>query len=48
MQIVLSIIVVLGAVGYASWRVYQVFRKNGDPCCGCEMKKNCKKFGSSK
>jgi len=48
MQIVLSIIVVMGAVGYASWRVYRVFRKDGDPCEDCQLKKNCQKFGGSK
>jgi hypothetical protein len=48
MQVVLSVIIVLCAVGYASWRVYQVFRKDGDPCDGCKLKKNCQKFGGYK
>ena len=48
MQVFLTAIIVLGALGYASWRIYDAFRADGDPCKGCEMKKNCKKFGQSK
>ena len=47
MQIVITGIVLLGAAGYAGWRLYKTFRSQGDPCYGCEMKKNCQKFGRS-
>ena len=48
MQIILTAIIILGALGYAFWRLFTVFRDNGDPCKGCELKKSCKKFGQSK
>ena len=48
MQITITTIVILAALGYAAWRVYQALNTNGDPCYGCGLKKNCQKFGSSK
>ena len=48
MQIIITVIILLTALGYASWRIYDAFRSDGDPCKGCELKKNCKKFGQSK
>ena len=48
MQFLLTAIIVLGALGYAFWRIYDAVRDGGDPCKGCELKKNCKKFGSVK
>ena len=48
MQYFLTAIILLAALIYAFWRVYDAFRGNGDPCKGCELKKNCKKFGQSK
>ena len=48
MQFLLTAIIVLGALGYAFWRIYDAVRDGGDPCKGCELKKNCKKFGSIK
>jgi hypothetical protein len=47
MQVVITGMILLGAAGYAGWRVFQTFRSQGDACCGCEMKKNCQKFGCS-
>jgi cytochrome c-type biogenesis protein CcmH/NrfG len=35
MQEILAAIVILAAVSYGSWRVYQAFRRAGDPCYGC-------------
>ncbi len=46
LQIILTATILIAAVVYAAWRVYQALRKDGDPCSGCELKKNCKKFGS--
>ena len=43
MQIVLTIVILMGAVGYAAWRFYDTFREGGDPCKDCEFKKNCTK-----
>jgi hypothetical protein len=48
MQFVLTAIILIGAIGYALWRVYDALNGNGDPCKTCEIKKNCKKFGQSK
>ena len=48
MQIVITFIVLLGAIGYAFWRIYEAFRNDEGPCKDCELKKNCKKFGSIK
>ena len=47
-QYCVLIVVLVFAVGYAGWRFYDAVRKGGDPCCNCELKKNCKKFGSVK
>ena len=44
MQVVITSLIVIAAVGYATWRVYQALRPDGDPCQHCELKKNCKKF----
>ena len=48
MQLILTAIILFLALGYAFWRIYDAFRADGDPCKGCELKKNCKKFGQSK
>jgi len=48
MQFILTAIIILGAVAYAAWRCYDNFREGGAPCRDCELKKNCKKFGSVK
>ena len=48
MQTTLTIIAILAAATYAVWRVYGVLRGKIDPCDGCELKKNCKKFCQSK
>jgi len=40
--------IVAGASAYALWRIFRVLRPGGSPCEGCEMKKNCKKFGGLK
>ena len=48
MQFILTAIIIFGALGYASWRIYDALRADGDPCKCCELKKNCKKFGQSK
>jgi hypothetical protein len=48
MQLFLTAVILILALTYASWRIYDAFRANGDPCKGCELKKNCKKFGQSK
>jgi len=40
--------VVLMAMAWASWRVYRLLNGQNDPCEGCELKKNCQKFGGSK
>ena len=44
MQQTLVILILLGCLCYAAWRVWQVLKQKNDPCCGCELKKNCKKF----
>ena len=36
MQELLVFIVLLAAVGYGGWRIYRVFQKSEDPCCGCD------------
>ena len=48
MQEVLTIVILAGAVGYALWHIYKSFRRDADPCSGCEgcqLKelKNCPK-----
>ena len=48
MQIAIVILIVLWAAGYATMWLYDAFRDGGDPCKGCELKKNCKKFCQSK
>ena len=48
MQITITVIVLLGALSYAAWRIYGVLKDNANPCSGCELKKNCQKFGQSK
>ena len=48
MQFFLTIIILLAAMGYAFWRIYDALRADGAPCKDCELKKNCKKFGQSK
>ena len=48
MQTIITAIIILGALVYAAWRVYDAIRDGGNPCRGCELKKNCKKFGSIK
>ena len=45
MQTFLTTIILLGALGYASWRIFETFRSDGDPCKGCELRKNCQKNG---
>ena len=47
-QLCITVIVMVGAVGYASWRIYDTLYNGKDPCRDCEMKKNCKKFCQSK
>ena len=42
-QIYITVVVIVGAVGYALWRIYDNIRDGGDPCRDCEMKKNCQK-----
>ena len=36
--------VLLIAVGYTGWSIWRVLSGRNDPCRGCELKKNCKKF----
>ena len=48
MQDIITFIVVAAAVLYTSWRIYTTLRGESDPCDGCELKKNCRKFGQSK
>ena len=48
MQAVITSIVIICALIYAFWRIYEAFRNGGDPCKECELKKNCKKFGGIK
>ena len=48
MQITITVIVLLGALSYAAWRIYMTLKSDGDPCSGCKLKKNCQKFGQSK
>ena len=36
MQLTIVYIVLALAVGYAAWHVYKSFRRDADPCCGCE------------
>jgi hypothetical protein len=48
MQFWATVIIVFLAMGYASWRIYEALKPDGDPCKGCQLKKNCQKFGHSK
>ena len=48
MQAFVTSIIVLAALSYATWRVYRLLKGDSDPCQGCELKKNCKKFGRYK
>ncbi len=35
LQKLLVFVIVLAALGYASWRIYQVFLDRNNPCYGC-------------
>ena len=48
MQFFVTGLVVLLAASYAIWRIYQVVKCRKTGCEGCELKKNCQKFGSYK
>ena len=48
MQILIVFTVIFLAVIYAGWRIYGALKPDEEPCKGCELKKNCKKFGQSK
>lgn len=48
MQTTLVFIILIATVAYASMRIISVLKGNTDPCKGCELKKNCQKFGQSK
>ena len=43
-QLVIVLLILAAAIGYAARRIYDTFRHANDPCNGCEMKKNCQKF----
>ena len=42
MQSFLTALILLCAVAYAAWRIYNTIRDGGDPCKGCELKEKCK------
>jgi len=44
MQLALVLLVLLVCIVYVAWRLWQVVKNKKDPCCDCELKKNCKKF----
>ena len=46
MQAIITAIILFCALCYTLWRIYKAFKRDEDPCCCCEQKKNCKKFGS--
>ena len=46
MQTIAVIVVVAGALCYVVGRLYRTINGKSTPCCDCELKKNCKKFGS--
>ena len=48
MQIIVTVIVLFCALSYAAWRIFRALKGDADPCSGCELKKNCQKFGQSK
>jgi hypothetical protein len=35
MQELIVFFIVIAALAYASWRIYQVFLRRNDPCFGC-------------
>lgn len=35
--------ILVGAIGYATWRVYQALTDEPEACKGCVLAKNCKK-----
>jgi len=47
-QLFVTFLVLLVAVNYAAWRIYMVLKCRKTGCDGCELKKNCQKFGSYK
>jgi len=48
MQWLLTILAVSGAAAYAFRRIRKTMKQGDSPCLGCQMKKNCQKFGQSK
>ena len=48
MQTILVILFFFLAVGYVFLRIFRIVKGTADPCEGCELKKNCKKFGQSR
>ena len=44
MQTAVTIFILLLAVSYLAWRLYLLSKGQVDPCDGCALKKNCKKF----
>ena len=46
MQEIFVYLILVVAVGYALWHIFRAFRKDADPCCGCEgcplKGQNCK------
>ena len=42
-QVILTVVIIVGAVGYAAWRCYDNLREGGDPCRDCELKEKCQK-----
>lgn len=47
-QLLVVCLVLMGALGYAGWRVYTAIRSKNDPCYGCDgcQLKELKKRGS--
>ena len=41
MQTFIVILAVAGALSYAAWYVYDIFREGGDPCKGCDLREKC-------
>ena len=48
MQLILTAIILFGALSYAIWRIYDVFHDVDGPCKACKLKKKKKKFGDIK
>jgi len=48
MQTIATFIVLAGAILYVVWRLSRLFCGKEDPCEGCDLKKNCRKFGQYK